>query len=97
MYNTPQKEMNIKVSKQDITKKEELPGATLTITDKSGNTIDTWVSTKEPHVVKYIIAGTYKLTELVAPDKYQLNTESVEFTIDKDGKITDKNGKSITN
>ena len=95
MYNTPQKEMDVKISKQDITTKKELPGATLVLTDKDGKEIDTWVSTNEVHVVKYIIAGTYTLTEKVAPNGYKLSEEKITFTVDKDGNLTDKSGKSI--
>ena len=95
MFNTPQKEMNIKISKQDLTTKEELPGATLVIKDKDDKVIDTWVSTDEVHVVKYIIAGTYTLTETVAPNGYKLSEKTIKFTLDKDGNLTDEHGKSI--
>ena len=95
MYNTPQKEVDIEISKQDITTKKELPGATLEVKDRDGKVIDTWVSTGEVHTIKYIIAGTYTLTETVAPNGYKLSEEKITFTLDKDGKLTDKDGKSI--
>ena len=95
MYNTPEKERNIEISKQDITTKKELPGATLQVKDKNNKVIDTWVSTNESHIIKYIEAGTYTLTETVAPNGYILSKETIKFTVDKDGKLTDESGKSI--
>ena len=95
MYNTPEKERNIEISKQDITTKKELPGATLQVKDKNNKVIDTWVSTNEAHIIKYIEAGTYTLTETVAPNGYILSKETIKFTVDKDGKLTDESGKSI--
>lgn len=95
MYNTPEKERNIEISKQDITTKKELPGATLQVKDKNNKVIDTWVSTNESHIIKYIEAGTYTLTETVAPNGYILSKETIKFTVDKDGKLTDGSGKSI--
>lgn len=95
MYNTPEKERNIEISKQDITTKKELPGATLQVKDKNNKVIDTWVSTNESHIIKYIEAGTYTLTETVAPNGYVLSKETIKFTVDKDGKLTDESGKSI--
>ena len=95
MYNTPEKERNIEISKQDITTTKELPGATLQVKDKNNKVIDTWVSTNEPHIIKYIEAGTYTLTETVAPNGYILSKETIKFTVDKDGKLTDESGKSI--
>ena len=85
MYNTPQKEVDIEISKQDIATKKELPGATLEVKDKDGKVIDTWVSTGEVHTIKYIIAGTYTLTETIAPEGYELSKEVVTFTVKEDG------------
>ena len=95
MYNKPRKEKNITISKQDITTKKELPGASLKVVDKDNKIIDTWISTNEPHIIKNIEAGTYTLTETVAPNGYILSKETIKFTVDKDGKLTDKSGKSI--
>lgn len=86
---------SVKISKQDITTNKELPGATLQVKDKNNKVIDTWVSTNESHIIKYIEAGTYTLTETVAPNGYILSKETIKFTVDKDGKLTDKSGKSI--
>lgn len=77
------------ISKQDITTKEELPGATLQIKDANGNTKDewTWVSTDKPHYIEKLLPGTYTLTEIYAPVGYLLSKETIEFTVKADGKI----------
>lgn len=74
----------IKISKYDVTGTKELPGATLRLTDASGNVIDEWVSTEEAHVVSGLIVGqTYTLTEIIAPKNYKLAT-SIQFVTIKD-------------
>ena len=87
MYNT--KITKVKISKQDITSKEELPGATLVIKDKNGKEIDKWVSTTEPHYIEGLEPGEYTLTEVVAPNGYVLSKESITFTVKNDGSITE--------
>ena len=73
------------ISKQDITTKEELPGAELTLTYEDGTIVDEWVSTNEPHVITNPKDGAYTLTEVTAPDGYEL-AESITFLV-KDGKV----------
>lgn len=72
----------VTVTKTDITNKEELPGAELTVTDKeSGEVVDSWISTDEPHNVSGLEEGkTYILTEVTAPNGYYV-AESIEFTV----------------
>ena len=89
MYNAKEKELTkVKISKQDITTKEELPGATLTITDEDGNVVAKWVSENEPHYIEGLKPGTYTLTEIGAPEGYKLSSEEIEFTVNDDGSIT---------
>ena len=79
---------SIKISKQDITTGEELPGATLIVTDKDGKEIDKWVSTTEPHYIKKeLTPGKYTLTEIAAPDGYVLTSEKITFTVNADGSV----------
>ena len=78
----------VKISKQDITSKEELPGATLVIKDKSGKEVASWVSTNEPHYIEGLAAGEYKLTETTAPDGYIKSEETIEFIVKDDGSVT---------
>ena len=86
MYNTKTK---VKISKQDITSKEELPGAELVVKDKNDKEIDKWLSTTEPHYIEGLKPGDYTLTEVVAPDGYVLSKETVKFTVKNDGTTTE--------
>ena len=56
----------------------------------------TWVSTKEPHIIKGLAAGTYYLVENIAPTNYA-TAESILFTVAEDGSLLDANGKSLKN
>lgn len=78
----------VSISKQDITNKEELPGATLRLLTSDGILYEEWVSTNEPHLIEGLPVGTYKLVEITSPDGYTLNEETVIFTINADGSIT---------
>ena len=74
----------VQISKTDITTGEELEGAKLTITDKDGNVVDEWTSTKEPHFASGLIEGqSYTLTEVSAPYGFTV-AESIEFTVSAD-------------
>jgi len=85
MYDAPEEkeEPSFSVSKRDITTSNELPGAELVITDEDGDTVEEWVSLDKPHEVKFLPDGIYTLTEITAPDGYEV-AESIIFTI-KDG------------
>ncbi len=74
------------ISKTDATTGEELPGATLVITDSQGNVVEEWVSTNEAHRIVGIEPGDYVLTETIAPEGYLVAT-SVEFTVKPTGEV----------
>ena len=80
-------ESALQISKQDITTSAELPGATLQLTNGSGQVVDSWVSTTTPHVIHGLSTGSYTLTETIAPDGYA-KTQSITFTYDADAGIT---------
>ena len=87
MYNTPEeKPTGVNISKQDITNKKELPGATLIIKDYDGNVIKEFVSGNEPTYFE-LKPGIYTLTEKYAPEGYILSTETITFTVKEDGTI----------
>lgn len=71
--------IQVELSKKDLTNGEELPGAKLTVTDEKGNTVEEWISTKEPHKLS-LPAGTYTLTEITAPEGYEV-AERISFTV----------------
>lgn len=76
----------VQISKVDITTGKELPGAELVIKDKDGNTVAQWVSEDKPHYIEKLPAGDYTLTEITAPNGYQL-AESIAFTVLPTGEI----------
>lgn len=82
-------EIVVSVSKQDITNKEELPGATLIIRDKDGNEKYKWVSGEEPYIIKGIKEGTYTLEEIIAPEGYKLSSEKITFEVKNNGVVTE--------
>ena len=83
------KEYVVKISKTDITGVKEIPGATLNLKGDY-NTDLTWVSTSESHKVT-LKPGVYKLTETIAPKGYILSKETIEFKLDENGVIYQKN------
>lgn len=84
------KSTKVRISKQDITTGEELPGATLQIIDEDGNVATEWVSTDETHFIegKLIAGKEYTLRETIAPDGYEIASE-IKFTVNTDGSVTE--------
>ena len=78
--------IKVEISKVDITTNKELPGAELIITNKDGKKIDRWVSTDKPHYTEKLPAGEYTLTEITAPDGYDI-AESIRFTVLPTGEV----------
>lgn len=87
--------MSVKVSKQDIANSSEVPGAKLVIKNSDGKEIIQWTSSSKPYVIRGLAAGTYTLTETMAPDGYTKSEESITFKIGKDGKVYNADGKVI--
>ena len=75
------KDKQVSVTKTDITGTQEVPGATLTVKDEDGNTVDTWVSGDKEHYVSGLEEGkTYTLIEETAPEGY-VRAEKITFTV----------------
>ena len=75
------------IHKKDIVKGkdgDELPGAELTVTDENGKTIDSWTSGSTPHEIQMLPPGQYTLTEVTAPNGYEV-AESVVFNVTDSG------------
>ena len=78
------KDKQVTVTKTDITGTQEVPGATLTVKDEDGNTVDTWVSGDKEHHVSGLEEGkTYTLIEETAPEGY-VRAEEITFTVTKE-------------
>ena len=68
----------------DNVTKQPLRGVTVVLKDINGRTIETWVSTSEPHVIKGLVPGAYSVTQTRVPAGYILNSQPVYFTITND-------------
>lgn len=85
----------VRISKTDVTKQNEIPGAHLVLKNEAGNVVDEWTSTSESHYVK-LDTGVYTLTETIAPKGYILNQSTITFKVDKDNNIYElDNGKYV--
>ena len=81
--------LTVEISKKDIVSGDEgneLPGAKLEVKDADGNVIDSWTSGQEPHRIMKLKTGKYTLTEITAPDGYEV-AEKVEFEVKNTGEI----------
>ena len=76
----------VQISKTDFVNGKELTGAKLVLKDASGKTVAEWTTDGTPHRIDYLVPGTYTLTEISAPDGYEL-AESVTFTVNATGEI----------
>lgn len=88
-YEFKNKITKIEISKQDITNSEEIEGAHLTVYEKNNPAaiFDTWVSSKETHLIKGLEVGkTYVLKETSSPYGFAVS-ENIEFTIKDTGEI----------
>ncbi len=75
-----------KFSKKDITDDRELSGAHLRLKDSDGDIVDDWISAEEPRTIANLRAGIYTLTEVTAPEGYDV-AESVSFTVEDTGQL----------
>ncbi len=71
------------MSKVDVTGEKEVPGATLTVTDKeTDKEVDKWVSGEEPHAISGLhVGGSYTLHEEIAAVGY-VRASDIDFTVD---------------
>ena len=78
--------IKVEISKVDITTNKELPGAELIITNKGGKVVEYWTSTDKPHYIEKLPAGDYTLTEITAPNGYEI-AEDISFTVLPNGDV----------
>ena len=70
-------------SKTDVTGEKEVPGATLTVTDKeTDKEVDKWVSGGEQHAISGLhVGGSYTLHEEISAEGY-VRASDIDFTVD---------------
>lgn len=91
MKNYPEeKPFLVYISKQDVTTGEELAGAYLELYNENNELVEAWISTDEVHIIEGLKPGKYTLKETIAPDGYELSSETVEFTVKEDGTVDGK-------
>jgi len=88
-YEFKNKITKVEVSKQDITDSSEIEGAHLSVFEKDNTAaiVDTWISTKESHLIKGLEVGkTYVLRETISPYGFAV-AQDIEFIIQDTGKV----------
>ncbi|MDD6879656.1 MAG: SpaA isopeptide-forming pilin-related protein [bacterium] len=89
--NTP---TTVTFSKQDATTGKEIAGAHLQIIDTNGNIVDEWESEEgKSHIVTGVLdyGKMYTLIETIAPNKYAVSKEQVEFWVPTTKPVVMKN------
>lgn len=77
------------ITKKDITNGKVLAGATIEVKDANNTTVYKGVTDKNGQIVIVgLPIGTYTFSETVAPEGYELNTETLKFVITEDGSIS---------
>ena len=85
-HNLVNKPTLVRLIKTEITGEEELSGALMSVLDKEGNVIDSWISGNKPHLIEGLrINETYILKEDLAPFGY-VQANEIEFTVENDNK-----------
>lgn len=87
------KPITVEFSKRD-TEGSELKGAKLQILDEKGNVIEEWTSDGTDHIVKKLESGKYVLTEIAAPDGYEIATD-ISFEVFEDGTVKAGNKETV--
>lgn len=72
---------SVTIHKVDASTGRELAGARLQLADSNGTVIETWTSTTTPKTITNLPAGRYTVTELSAPDGYELNRTPINITL----------------
>lgn len=67
--------------KKEMVGGENLAGAELVLRDEEGNIVEQWTSTTSAKVIEKLKPGNYTLSELKAPDGYQLNTSLLTIQV----------------
>ena len=66
---------------------KQLAGGHFILRDSSRNVVAEWDSTTSGKVIERLAPGSYTLSEVKAPDGYQLNTSVLAFNVDEVGDV----------
>ncbi len=78
LYN--EKITTVVVEKRDFYEDNFVEGAQLMVLDADGLIVDAWTSTEEGYVITGLVPGTYTLSEINAPEGYQL-ADDITFEV----------------
>lgn len=76
----------IDISKVDLTGKQEVDGARLSLYGADGTEIGAWTSSDKPHRIEHLLPGTYTLREAMSPRTYDL-AQDMTFEIKATGEV----------
>lgn len=76
----------LEISKVDITGTSELEGAHLELVSDTGEVIESWTSSGEPHRIEHLAPGSYTLRETRSPRTYDM-AEEVAFELKPTGEV----------
>lgn len=77
----------VNILKQEMMGGDLLAGAHFILRDGNGNVVDEWNSTTSAKTIEKLAPGTYSLSEISAPDGYQLNSSLLSFEVEATGDI----------
>ena len=80
-YNTKNE---ISIVKVDSETGKIVSGATLKVTNSSGDEVDTFITEDTPHVLSQLSPGTYYVEETNNPEGYVLDSNRVSFVVNED-------------
>ena len=86
---------SIKVIKTDESG-EALSGAKLQVVNSDGKAVETWTTDGKEHTVSGLSKGNYIVRETEAPAGYILSDQTITFTVNENGTISDSNNKTVT-
>ncbi len=86
-YNISNEKNKVEIVKRDASTGEIIAGATLKVTNSSGDEVETFVTTTEPYIISGLTPGKYSLEEISAPAGYVSSNSKIIFEVLNTGKV----------
>ena len=86
-YNISNEKNKVEIVKRDASTGEIIAGATLKVTNSSGDEVETFVTTTEPYIISGLTPGKYSLEEISAPAGYVSSDSKIIFEVLNTGKV----------